>query len=160
MFESCPKSRFVKCPALLVSPASVVVAELWCFGWINLVNQLILKLFFIVAVDLLESVCRLGFIVIFSGYFCRRWIDFLGVGSNLSICFVFVWTFCLARPTFWSFSSGSDVRILSRKLLAFQVVSMEVISVGWYLGVFGFFNRSVRLTLFFACWWWLSKCRR
>jgi hypothetical protein len=41
-----------------------------------------------VAVDLLESVCRLGCIVIFSGYFCRRWIDLLGVGSNLAICFV------------------------------------------------------------------------
>jgi hypothetical protein len=47
--------------------------------------------------------------------------------------------FCLARPTFWSFSSGSDVRILSRELLAFQVVSMEVISVGFFF----FFQKGI-----------------
>lgn len=58
-----------------------------------------------------------------------------------ALLLLYLWSFCvvdfcLARPTFWRFSSGSAVRILSRKLSAFQVVSMDVITMGWYLVVF------------------------
>jgi hypothetical protein len=60
IFKSCPCSRFVKCPAFLSSPASVVVAELRCC-----VNQrcsmssfhLILKLFFIFGIGSLPWRC-------------------------------------------------------------------------------------------------------
>jgi len=134
-------------PGFLSSPASVVVTELWC--WVNQYGDHFDS----------EAVLHFG---------CQ----FIGIGLSPWRCRYLLVIFL--SPMDWSPWSwfqiidccfcGLLVSPANIVVGAFLVVPkfeayIENVWINLRLILLCFFNRSVRLTLFFACWWWVSKYR-